>query len=402
MHFNSPLSSLPFKSLLKTIVLKMFSTPNVENNAIDHHSFLKGEIFDNFNDGQFSYSLWNDYRNQVKNRWRLTWPFQLYFDLNASGMLQDSEQMFLSTLNQSRTYPMSIKEAFSQIKPYLDKLPEHFVDTGLIDEHAQIPIIRKKKSTQEAQAIKNDKLRTAEAIFLKISTHSNKAIENSSFLEIGCGRAYLTHAMKSIGFKKSVGIDTTTAGYSALNKIDEVENCFDKLASKQINNIEETNFNDSSFDVICSISVLEHIKDLKKAIKEMYRILKPGGIAYHYFDPFFSHIGGHSLCILDFPWGHSRLSPTHFNNYVKQFRPHEAPYAKDFYNNLFNTPRMTLAQIQESFIETGFQICQWEEVNSNPHAKLLTNDIFQQSQRHYPDIQVRDFITHGVSIIMKK
>ena len=39
-------------------------------------------------------------------------------------------------------------------------------------------------------------------------------------------------------------------------------------------------FEDSSFDYVFSIYVLEHIPDPKRAIDEMYRVLKPGGICY--------------------------------------------------------------------------------------------------------------------------
>ncbi|MCW8995361.1 MAG: class I SAM-dependent methyltransferase, partial [Psychromonas sp.] len=38
-------------------------------------------------------------------------------------------------------------------------------------------------------------------------------------------------------------------------------------------------FNNNSFDAILCYHVLEHIEDDKKAISELYRILKPGGWA---------------------------------------------------------------------------------------------------------------------------
>jgi len=39
-----------------------------------------------------------------------------------------------------------------------------------------------------------------------------------------------------------------------------------------------------SIDIIVSVSVLEHVKDLKKAFKEMQRVLKPGGLMVHKID----------------------------------------------------------------------------------------------------------------------
>jgi len=43
--------------------------------------------------------------------------------------------------------------------------------------------------------------------------------------------------------------------------------------------ITKLSFKDNSFDIIICIHVLEHIKDDKKAMKELYRVLKKGGFA---------------------------------------------------------------------------------------------------------------------------
>jgi len=45
-------------------------------------------------------------------------------------------------------------------------------------------------------------------------------------------------------------------------------------------NISETNFENAKFDLVCSISVIEHGVDLGKFVKEMSRIIKCGGYLY--------------------------------------------------------------------------------------------------------------------------
>ena len=60
-------------------------------------------------------------------------------------------------------------------------------------------------------------------------------------------------------------------------------------------------------------------------------------------NPFFSFNGGHSLCTLDFMWGHVRLSETEFERYLIQFRPKENKVAMKFYRNNLN--RMTLKKL---------------------------------------------------------
>jgi|GEM_PF-5935849 len=44
--------------------------------------------------------------------------------------------------------------------------------------------------------------------------------------------------------------------------------------------LRNTDFKDDYFDVIICTSVLDHIKETEQAIKEIFRILKPGGIAF--------------------------------------------------------------------------------------------------------------------------
>lgn len=56
-------------------------------------------------------------------------------------------------------------------------------------------------------------------------------------------------------------------------------------------------FDDSSFDYIFSVATFEHILDLPKALDEMYRVLKPGGILYSNFGPIWSAGKGHHVCV---------------------------------------------------------------------------------------------------------
>ncbi len=61
----------------------------------------------------------------------------------------------------------------------------------------------------------------------------------------------------------------------------DIEPLFYKIIDDKIKNEDATrlSFAVNSFDVIIGNHILEHIPDDKKAIKEMYRVLKPGGRA---------------------------------------------------------------------------------------------------------------------------
>ncbi len=96
---------------------------------------------------------------------------------------------------------------------------------------------------------------------------------NKNLLEIGFGYGYFIEKLSN-NFK-CFGID-----YSP--KI--VEFAKNRFESKKINisqqNIENTNFEDNYFDVIIAVEVIEHLPDsvLNNGIKEVKRILKPGGV----------------------------------------------------------------------------------------------------------------------------
>jgi SAM-dependent methyltransferase len=69
-------------------------------------------------------------------------------------------------------------------------------------------------------------------------------------------------------------------------------------------------FRDGMFDLVFSNAVLEHVKDARAVLKEMYRVLKPGGYAYHHWNPATGLVmGGHDVGMPFYhPWAHLRLS----------------------------------------------------------------------------------------------
>jgi SAM-dependent methyltransferase len=59
-------------------------------------------------------------------------------------------------------------------------------------------------------------------------------------------------------------------------------------------------FKDGSISAILSITAFEHIHDMDVALREMHRVLKPGGILYSDFGPIWScSIGHHVFAIVD-------------------------------------------------------------------------------------------------------
>ena len=161
-----------------------------------------------------------------------------------------------------------------------------------------------------------------------------------------------------------------------------------------------SNLDSQSADAILSWEVLEHLKHPARAFQQMFRALKPGGVAFHEYNPFFSQDGGHSLCTLDFPWGHARLSPEDFERYLREIRPSEKEVASRFYRENLN--RMTLSDLKEHATEAGFtllSILPWIE---SRHLDELTADALADSKRSFPSCELMDLISPTVWVLLRK
>ena len=151
------------------------------------------------------------------------------------------------------------------------------------------------------------------------------------------------------------------------------------------------------FDIVLSNTVLEHIIDLKSGISVMKDLLKPGGIMIHQFNPFFSETGGHEFCILDFPWGHVRISEEEFKEYLETFRNWEKDKAVGFYNNSFNNPKLNIEEIDKHIESNGMKIRVAKEKRRfrwKPEEPLPM--VLKQAKQNYPKITMRDLLSDNV------
>lgn len=156
----------------------------------------------------------------------------------------------------------------------------------------------------------------------------------------------------------------------------------------------------SGFDLVCSWEVLEHVRDPLKFFAQMERLLKPGGVAFHEYNPFFSINGGHSHCTLDFLWGHVLLGDPDFERYLARFRPDEKDGALDFYRNGLN--RMAIGDLERHVETAGLKtlaLVPWVE---RAHLELLTAGVFGLARENYPVVTVTDLTAPFVWTVQKK
>lgn len=99
--------------------------------------------------------------------------------------------------------------------------------------------------------------------------------KNDPILDIGCYASEVLVALHKLGFLNLTGADLNTD----LRKMP-----YQNSIHYEITDFMHTKFEDASFQAITSISVIEHGFDGQSLLKEMSRLLKPGGYFVASFD----------------------------------------------------------------------------------------------------------------------
>src|SRR3989344_977592 len=123
---------------------------------------------------------------------------------------------------------------------------------------------------------------------LKPFLDKNKT-SNLKLLDIGSHRGGY-----SIAFTK-LGYDVTGLEFD-LNKIKtakEVSKEYSTIISFVKGDATNMPFKENTFDIVILSNVIEHIKGTKKLLAEIRRVLKPKGLLYIQFPPYWGFTGGH-------------------------------------------------------------------------------------------------------------
>lgn len=135
---------------------------------------------------------------------------------------------------------------------------------------------KQNKSTTGIFAKPETEERTHQPVaYAKMGYELLAASKNDVILDIGCKGGWLEHLLHD-KVKKIIGVDMDAAFVKANNKLNHFTNV--EYAVGDIS--QKLPFSENTFTKVALLEVLEHIpkKTESRALKEIYRVLKPGGV----------------------------------------------------------------------------------------------------------------------------
>ncbi|OLC07097.1 MAG: hypothetical protein AUH42_04225 [Gemmatimonadetes bacterium 13_1_40CM_70_11] len=150
-------------------------------------------------------------------------------------------------------------------------------------------------------------------------------------------------------------------------------------------------FPDDSFDVLLSRSALEHMTPVERALAEMARVVRAGGLIHHSIDPYFWVRGCHKRGLVDVPWAHARLSLEDFRRLVTDTEG-EATAAKRC-RRLQTLNRFTLARWRALITAGPLEVLEWREEPTALAVSLLQEHP-EVTETLLDGVEARDLV-HG-------
>ncbi|MFH1564184.1 MAG: class I SAM-dependent methyltransferase [Nitrospirota bacterium] len=150
---------------------------------------------------------------------------------------------------------------------YLDPQPDENVIEEFYPEqyfHSQHPA-----GYHDFIARKNDVMNYRLKAIVELVNNLN--LDKGRLLEIGCALGYLLELAQDSGWEAQ-GVELSPWASDYARQTTKVKVFTGKL--------EEANFQNDYFDAIVMIELIEHIPNPRAFLKEVYRILKPGGLIF--------------------------------------------------------------------------------------------------------------------------
>src|SRR5580700_2292563 len=104
-------------------------------------------------------------------------------------------------------------------------------------------------------------------------------VEGKRVLEVACGRGGFSRLLATKGAIVCGADFSESAIQIAKDKLARIPALADRVTYQQAD-AQKLPFDDAAFDIVISCETIEHVPDHRAAVREMYRVCKPGGALY--------------------------------------------------------------------------------------------------------------------------
>jgi 2-polyprenyl-3-methyl-5-hydroxy-6-metoxy-1,4-benzoquinol methylase len=118
----------------------------------------------------------------------------------------------------------------------------------------------------------------------------SELLNNARALEIGCGGGHFTRWMAAQGAREVIGADFSPTVINRANSEAAPANLH-----FEIQDIERLPYEDDSFELVVSCETIEHVPRPQRAVRELARVLQPGGTLLLTCPNYMSVMGLHRL-----------------------------------------------------------------------------------------------------------
>jgi SAM-dependent methyltransferase len=170
----------------------------------------------------------------------------------------------------------------------------------MIDHYAR-------RRTRADRRLPHEKAAARAAEVLRSVNRSIDVGAGTRFLDLACGDGLVARSLHRIGS------DVTACDVTACDLTDERYQA-KEVAFVRADAANMPAFPDDHFDVVYTFDAFEHFADPAAVLKEVHRVLKPGGVLYASFGPLYhSPHGAHQFLSIDVPYCHLLFRPAHLN-----------------------------------------------------------------------------------------
>lgn len=342
-----------------------------------------------------------DYRYGVKSAWRNVPSLHGLAELDAAGALDAGGRALLARARGTRALAIPLAELDAAAGPILRANEDRFLPGTLAP--GAYPAARARVRSALA-AMRAHARQYGSALDALGGRGVYAPRPRPRAIEIGAGQGTACAALATLGFE-TTAIDNDYAGTmdsgAALAAAVAAEAAV-RVRFERADITRRTSFAEGEFDLAISNSVLEHIPDLRAALRESARILAPGGVAIHRYHPFFGPSGGHAFGTLDSPWAHVRLTASETERYLDTLRAHEAPLAKPWIAQAL-TRNWPIARVQAALGECGLELLSWtERPAAQFHLRGLDGEILADALTRNPGVSIADLTADTVEFVCRR